>query len=181
MKIHTLTVQSTIDQQIFRDFSYFHNLTLGGRMTGFYVGSGLLAIFGAVNLFTGSPLLFFLCVACAVFIPLLYYLFYQRSLRNQIRANHLEVPRTAYTLTLDEIGVTASTEKERMTYPWANIFRVYRTNSYIYVYIIKNRAFIIPLKDVKGATPDALWDLICSHTDRTKVFKSCLLYTSRCV
>lgn len=171
MKIHTLTVQSTIDQQIFRDFSYFHNLTLGGRMTGFYVGSGLLAIFGAVNLFTGSPLLFFLCAACAVFIPLLYYLFYQRSLRNQIRANHLEVPRTAYTLTLDEIGVTASTEKERMTYPWANIFRVYRTNSYIYVYIIKNRAFIIPLKDVKGATPDALWDLICSHTDRTKVFK----------
>ena len=170
MKVQSVTIQSTIDEQTFRDFSYFHNLTLGSRMTGFVVSSALLVIFGAVNLLTGSLLLFVLCVGFAVFIPLLYYLFYQRSLRNQIRANQLHEPRAAYTLTLDDKGVTASTEKERMDYPWKNIFRVYRTQKYIYVYIIKNRAFIIPLKDVKGATPDALWDLICSHTDRTKVF-----------
>ena len=77
MKVQSVTIQSTIDEQTFLDFSYFHNLTLGSRMTGFVVSSALLVIFGAVNLLTGSLLLFVLCVGFAVFIPLLYYLFYQ--------------------------------------------------------------------------------------------------------
>ncbi len=172
MKIQTLTIQSVIDEKAFRDFSYFHNITMENRLMGFILGSALLAAFAVFNLVTGSMLLFSLCLGFAVFIPLIYYILYQRSLRRQIQANHLETPRTAYTLTLDSKGVTASTDKERMTYPWKNIFRVYRTPHYIYIYIIiKTRAFIIPLKDIKGATPDALWDLICSYTDQIKVYK----------
>lgn len=170
MKLQTLTVHSMIDEQTFRDFSYFHNLTLGNRKAGFLAGSVLLIFLAFLNLFTGSTPLFAICLGLALGVPGCYFLFYQRSLKNQIRANHLETPREAYTLTIDSAGVTASSGSEQMTYPWDRIFRVYRTPGYIYIYIIKNRAFILPLKDITGATPDALWELISSHTRRTRIF-----------
>ena len=171
MNFQSLTVHSMLDSSVFSDFSYFHNFVLGGRRYGFMFSIPLLIILALFNAATGSIPLFLICLFLAIVVPISYFLFYRRSLRNQILANQLETAREAYTLTIDNRGVTASTPTEQMTYPWNKIFRFYRTNHYFYIYIIKNRAFILPVKDMKGCTPDYLWEYVNTKMNRTKFFK----------
>lgn len=171
MNFQSITVPSMIDTPTFSDFSYFHNFVLGGRKEGFIFGVILLIVLAFVNLFTGSIPMFLICIGLAIIVPGGYFLFYRRSLRNQIAANNLTTPREAYTLTIDNRGVTASTATEKMTYPWNKIFRFYRTKHYFYIYIVKNRAFILPVKDLKGCTADLLWEYVNTKTDRTRFFK----------
>jgi len=170
MATPTITCKSIIDAKVFSDFSYFHNFILGNRKTGFITGSLFLLVTALLNLFTGSFSLFLVCLVLAIGVPFLYYLFYCRTLFNQIKANHLEIPREAYTITITESGVTASTATERITYPWNKIFRIYRTSEYFFLYIIKNKAFILPSRDVQGASQDHLWELIQEHTKNTRYF-----------
>lgn len=170
MALKSFTIQSMVDTTVFTDFSYFHNFILGNRKGGFLFSTVFLIALAFLNLYTGSLPLFTLCIGLAVGVPGLYYLFYRRSLRNQIKANHLETPREAYTLVIDEKGVNVANGTEQATYLWDNIFRVYRTSKYVYIYIIKNKAFILPLKDLKGGTPDALWKFVTDHTDRNRFF-----------
>lgn len=171
MNFQSVTVHSMLNATVFSDFSYFHNFILGGRRYGFIFSIILLTLIAFMNLFTGSVPMFLISIGLAVGVPLFYFLFYRRTLLNQIHANQLETDREAYTLTIDNRGVTASTSTEQMTYPWNKIFRFYRTNHYFYIYIIKNRAFILPVKDMKGCAPDYLWEYVNTKMDRTRFFK----------
>ncbi len=170
MALNSFTIKSMIDAEAFTDFSYFHNFILGNRRGGFIFSTSILVILAFINLFSDCMALFLICIGLAVGIPSSYYLFYKQSLRNQIKANHLETPKEAYTLIIDDKGITATNDTEHAVYLWNDIFRIYRTSKYIYIYIIKNKAFILPLKNLEGITPDSLWKFITNHTEKNRHF-----------
>lgn len=170
MASNSFRIKSKIDVETFTAFSYFHNFILGNTKIGFIFGTLSLILLAFVNLFTGSLPLFIIFILIAVAVPIIYYLFYKRTLLNQIKANDLTTPKDAYTLLINEEGVTAINQTEKALYPWNKIFRVYRTQKYIYIYIIKNKAFILPFKDLESTSPDVLWNYISSHTQKNKYF-----------
>lgn len=166
----SFTIESIIDKEVFTDFSYFHNFILGNRKNGFIFSTVFLIIMAFINLFTDSFVLFLLCMGLAFGVPILYYLFYKRSLNNQIKINHLDSPKQAYTLTIDNRGVSATTETEHALYKWNDIFRAYRTSKYFYFYIIKNKALILPVSNLVNLDPNTLWTFITAQTNKNKYF-----------
>lgn len=162
-------VHSTIDRNTFSDFSFFNCFRIHNRFISFLAFPVLMLICGYVNLVTGSPFLFWLFTAIGLIFPVGYLFFYRVSLKNQIQRNQLSTPRLAYTvhITADAIHVRSPTEET--SFHWDQIYRVYSYKSYIYLYITKARAFILPYKDIEDGTAEDLWNCITSHTDPLRV------------
>lgn len=170
MEIQPITVQTRIDETVFTDFSHFNSFRLSSRWLSLLLFPVVMAAFGAVNLLTGSRLLFYVFCAAGIALPLLYLLFYRVSLNKQIAAYQLEQPRSAYTVCLSADGIAVSTEKEKTEFCWEQVYRVFEMNDYTYLYITKARAFILPHCDVSQGTPEQLHQIFLDYLPQIRLF-----------
>lgn len=171
MSIPSITVPSHMNQQVFTDFSNFNSFRLHNRWLGLAGFPVLMIALSVVNRETGSDFLFYLFIACGIGLPLLYLLFYFVSLKQQVKANGLDTPRLAYTVTLSPHGVEVETDKEHAKYRWEQLYRVYVLPEATYVYITRARAFLLPHADLSdGVTPQELVALVSEHLPAVRLF-----------
>jgi hypothetical protein len=170
MKKNTVRVKTQIDDKVFSDFSHFNAFRLHNRWVGFLLFPFLMLGLGVINRVTGSEFLFVLFCLCATLIPTTYLIFYKVSLTRQIELHQLKTPRIAYTVELSESGMLVSTTSEQNFFKWSQIYRVFELDDYTYVYITKARGFILPLKDLESASPDALHGLFTEFLAPIRLF-----------
>ena len=170
MTIQPITVKTMMDTKVFTDFSHFNSFRLNKRWLSLVLFPVIIVAFGFVNLFTGSRLLFYVFCAAGIVLPLLYLLFYRVSIKKQIVAYQLEIPRCAYTVFLSKDGVAVSNEKEQAKLDWERVYRVFELDDYTYVYITKARAFILPHRDIADGTPEQLHQLFLEYLPSVRLF-----------
>ncbi|SMP58234.1 YcxB family protein [Anoxynatronum buryatiense] len=156
----SLVIRTTINAQVFRQFSYFNAFQMNHRGLMLLFFPVFLIILGVIHLNTGSRLFFYAYCGAGLLLPALYLTFYHVSLKRQIRLHGLDTPRVAYTVTLDPHEVQVVNAHETTTFQWHQVYRVFHLDHVSYLYLTKARAFILPHGDFHQGTPEALIKLV---------------------
>lgn len=106
-----------------------------------------------------------LCVGIG--IPISNYVRMAGGLKKQIADNRLETPRQVYTVLLGEKGVAQQlgeddTGSVSPVVPWEKVYGAWRTEDAIYLYVLNNRALLLPEGGVPE-TQDAIWEFLKTH------------------
>ena len=155
-----IVVRTTVNAQVFREFSHFNAFQMNYRGLMLLVFPVFLLLLAFIHLNTGSRLFFYLYCGAGLLLPLAYLIFYRVSLNRQIRLHRLETPRVAYTVTLGEKEVKVTSDTEKTTFQWHQVYRVFHLEQVSYLYLTKARAFILPHGDLQQGTPEALVTLV---------------------
>ena len=94
-------------------------------------------------------------------LPLSYFATFAQSMKNQVLASGLKRPKLVYTLVLTEKnkGIAVSNETEKAEYEWKQVHHAYRDMLATYLFITKDRAFILPHGCVEEGE-DEIWKLL---------------------
>ena len=150
---------TNVDARTFRDFSFFNSFLFHSRWISLALFPLVMTGLGILNLLTGSAFLFRLFLVLALLIPVLYLIYYGISLRNQIRVNNLTEKRQVYTTCFTNGKIAVTNENENQPMEWEHIHCLFRYKEYFYLYITKNRAFILPAEDLDDQkSADAFWE-----------------------
>ncbi|WP_320127898.1 YcxB family protein [uncultured Sphaerochaeta sp.] len=153
-------IQSTIDAKVFSDFSTFNFFVLHHRWTWFVLFPILLGGFAYANLITGSTILCILFIVIGCLVPLGSLLSFKISLKNQIKANSLDKVSLGYTVILGNEGIEVITEKEKQNLAWKQVYRLYLNKEYLYLYVSKTKAFILPFRGIEQGSKEELIHLV---------------------
>lgn len=159
------TIPCTIDQKSFRDFAVFNSFRFRWRGLSLMLFPLFMIVLAIINRNTGSNALFWIFLVLGFLMPAAYLFQFEISLRNQIRANHLEQPRVFYTVTVSPKTIVVENQTERQELPWDKLYRVFRYRDYIYIYATPARVFILTC----NAGEDEfrrLWEMIVQHTEK---------------
>lgn len=109
----------------------------------------------------GAVLLGCVLALVGIGMPMTYFGSFATSMKRQILTLGLSRPQHVYTLVLTEKakGIGVSNEKERADYEWKIVHHAYRDLMATYLFITKERGFIIPHTCVEEGE-DALWELL---------------------
>lgn len=150
-----------LDQKTFRRFALYDTFRRQKRWrlpVGF---AGILLAF-AVYLFlqTDKPqsgLMGGVLAAIGLSMPIIYFVSYYISLRENVIKHCL--PRVVYSLTLTDTDVTVRSggaKEEQQTLPWDTLFAARRVKGAIYLYALPTRAFLLP-DGQADVSADHLW------------------------
>jgi hypothetical protein len=161
-----------IDKDVFLNFAKFNFYHFQHRWLGLILFPLFLTLFAYFNLITGSTTLFFLFLAIGFIVPLGSIAIFRSNLKNQIKANNLEIPRLAYSVLCNSSGIVVSTDSQHANYPWSRIFRIYRTKKYLYIYVTKSKVFILPFEGLSQGTEKDLIDFTTGFLESGKFFQT---------
>ncbi|MCL2856389.1 MAG: YcxB family protein [Oscillospiraceae bacterium] len=165
MNSQSVTVNVVVDAKIFHRFTVFDNLVRKRGLllpAGFAVGMSALAwVFFAPldQRVLGSMVLFI-----GLVIPVSQVWGFFRSIKMQIKAYDLEHPKTVYSLCFaqEPNGIEVTNHgggDEPLRYEWDNLYGVYRVDGCVYLYVLPNKAFLLPDGQALEGT-DALWEML---------------------
>ncbi|MGH0054523.1 MAG: YcxB family protein [Sphaerochaetaceae bacterium] len=108
----------------------------------------------------GAILLGFVLLVVGLGMPIVYFATFFTSLRKQVKLQKLDPPRLVYTLQFEEDSdvLNISNDKEKVSYRWQEVFHAYYETDSIYLFITKDRAFLLPLASLGDS--NAVWKLI---------------------
>jgi len=94
-------------------------------------------------------------------LPIVYLGAFFNSVRQHISRHGLEKGKHVYTVNLSEQpdGIRVLNETEQAKYRWNLIYGAYRIKSCTCLYIIRDRAFLLPDDIIEGG-PYKLWELL---------------------
>lgn len=109
----------------------------------------------------GAKLLGTVLLMVGIGMPFSYFSAFAGSMKRQILTLGLSRPQHVYSLelTAKAKGIAVSNEKEQASYEWKMVHHAYRDLLATYLFITKDRAFILP-HDCCEEGEDALWELI---------------------
>lgn len=130
---------------------------------------GSAAICFIMSHIRGAVLLGWVLTLAGLGLPMSYFASFASSLKQQILSQGLKRPKNVYTLVLADNakGISVSNETEHADYPWKKIHHIYRDLTATYLFITKDRAFILPHQCIEEGE-DALWDLISRKVDSSR-------------
>jgi len=165
MENKSVTINAIVDALIFRKFAIFDNLYRKRIWVLPVIFASIMSVF-AIACFAmrgwaeqagmiGSVLLII-----GLGLPLAYIRLFYKSIKVQIKATGLESPRLVYTIRLscEPDGILAIIDDQTVRYEWRNLYGAYRVSSCIYLYVEKNRAFLLPDGQAEGG--EDIWSLL---------------------
>lgn len=178
MKKICIQIDTHMDAATFRDFSHFNSFQLGNRLITLTLFPIIMFALAVLNAMTGSFLFFWLFIGLGIVLPTSYLIFYKIALERQINTNDLTTPKKVYSLTINAKELLITSKTEKVSYRWNQIYRLFIMDKYIYVYLTKARAFILPYTDFIQGTPEELLALAEKNLPSIRLFdkrsKSCL-------
>lgn len=145
----SVTVETYVDDKVYRDFSDFNAFQIGYRWVSLAVMPLLLLVLAGVNFATGSTALGVICTIFGLLAPLSYLFRYVVSVKNQIKKFDLTTPRKFYEVRVSDKGIFVKNQTEKTSFTWEQTYRVYEREQYFYIFITKARGFILPLKGLE--------------------------------
>jgi hypothetical protein len=174
MKDAQITVNVTLDDKLLRRFTAFDMLAVKRMWLSPLIFALMMSGFSAVcfamtGRAEGAALLGGVLLAVGLGLPLLYVYRFISLLDAQVRRHGLGRPRKVYSLgfSRDADGVTAENPGgESARYEWARLYGAFRHAGCVYLYVTKNRAFILPEDQAKGGD---LWALLTEMLPKEKI------------
>jgi len=164
MSNETVKVNVVVDEKIFRKFYLFECFYRKRGYLSPLIFACIISAFATVC-FLLEDGTFLGVILLTVGLALPSYRFYRifNALKIQIRILDLKNPKEVYILSLSEtpngIEVTNHGEgEEPINYEWNNVYKVYRVNGCIYLYVLQEKAYILPMNQT-DKSPDALWQI----------------------
>jgi hypothetical protein len=164
MKDALVTVPVTLDEKALRRFTVFDMLTVKRMWRSPLIFALMMSGFATVCFFMvgraeGAALLGGVLLTVGLGLPILYAFRFARLVDAQVKRHGLTRPRLVYTLgfSREENGVFAENPGgESARYEWARLSGAFRDSGCVYLYVTKNRAFILPENQANGGD---LWAL----------------------
>ena len=160
-----MRIEVIMTEEIFRRFSMFDMFRRRKVWRAPAIWAAILCASAALcfvkGQVDGAKLLGTVLLVVGLGLPLCYFLSFALSLKQQIVTQGLKRPKLVYTLELaDKVkGISVTHEKDHADFEWKKIHHVYRDTTATYLFITKNRGFILPHQYVEEGE-EALWDLI---------------------
>ncbi len=178
MDKHKLVISVKMDAGIFLRFAVFDSLVFKKRWISPVLSGGILLLFAAVSfsragMTDGAVLLGAVLLAVGLFLSAGYFVYFFSSVRREIKKYGLDVPKPVYTLTLtDEAdGISVSSPNgETAAYEWERTYGLYRGKACSYLYITREKAFLLPDSDIPEGR-EALWRIAEKHGKAALVWK----------
>lgn len=168
-----MTIPVTLTEEIFRRFTMFDMLKRRKVWRSPAIFAAIMCTSGTVcyimNHVEGAVMLGTLLMAVGLGMPAVYFGSFFSSLKKQVLAYGLKRPQQVYTLTLSEKakGIGISNEKEHADYEWKQVFQVYRDELATYLFMTKDRAFILPHTCIEEGE-EALWKLLSKKVPKAR-------------
>ncbi len=165
----SVTVPAAPDGNTFMRFALFDTFRLKKRwklplfftcLMSFFA----LLCFGLRDSGNQAALLGFVLLGIGVLLPLVWFLLYLSSVRKEARKLGLSGDKVCYETQLGESGVTVVRGAEHADWPWENLHAAWRVRGCIYLYVLPERAFLLP----EDENADLAWDIICGHLPEQK-------------
>lgn len=176
MESKPVTVNVVIDAGIFRKFAAFDNLYLRRRwispaVFAFIMSASACVCFAMRGSAAHAVMLGCVLLLAGLGFPVVYLWTFFGSIKSQIKIHKLEKPQPAYSLRLsiepDGVQVT-NPGGEFAKYEWQSMYGVYRVAGCTYLYVVSNKAFLLPDGQAdEGA--DALWQLLADMLPAEKL------------
>lgn len=168
----SITVPVKLTAKSFRDFALYDTLARQRKWVPPVVFCLILSVSAAIcyALRDRSPnagLLVSVLLAVGIGLPLVYFISFFSSIRQQNRRMGLTKPKEVYTVTLDANGVHVDAGGQHMDHSWASLYRAYRRPEAVYLYASPKQAYLLPYADTD---PQALWTLLSHHLPADKLF-----------
>ena len=160
-----MRIEVTMTEELFRRFTMFDMMKRRKVWRAPAILAGILCPCGIIcfvmSHVRGAVVLGFLLMLVGLGMPFSYFASFASSLKQQILAQGLKRAKVVYTLVLTEKakGIAVSNEKEHADYEWKKVHHAYRDELATYLFITRERAFILP-HDCIEEGEDALWDLL---------------------
>lgn len=173
-----MKIEVILTEEMFRRFTMFDMMKRRKVWRSPAIWAAILCTCGAVcfvmNHVRGAVLLGSVLLLVGLGMPLSYFATFASSLKKQILALGLVRPLHVYTLVLTEKakGIRVSNEKEQADYEWKQVHHVYRDTLATYLFITKERGFILP-HDCIEEGEDALWNLLRKKLPAERRTESC--------
>lgn len=172
MNNRDITIQSFIDARMFSEFAWFDLLRVRKRwrrptlFAVFFVVIAALA-FSRSGTVDHAALLGGVLLAVGVGLPAVYFFAFHQSVRRQ--SAKLTGKEAAYTVTLNEQGVSVVKGKQNANYSWSDVHAIHRLKRCICIYVEVNHAFLLPSTDNSDAIR-AAWELMTTHLTSKQLF-----------
>ena len=160
-----MRIEVILTEELFRRFTVFDLFRRRKVWKGPAIWAAILCACGGICLYMshvrGASLLGFVLMLVGIGLPLSHFGNFAASMKRQILAMGLKRPQHVYTLVLTDKakGIAVSNDREKADYEWKIVHHVYRDVLATYLYITKERAFILPHTCLEDDA-DGLWALI---------------------
>lgn len=171
----TMKLPVLLEQNAFRKFAFFDSYVRNKRWLPSAVAAAALLV-GACLCFLlmdDGTLIGGALMCVGIGLPISNFSKMRLGLKKQIADNHLETPRQVYTVLLSKEGVAQQLGQDDAgsvspVVPWKKIYGAWRTDTAIYLYVLQNRALLLPDGEIPE-TQDAVWDFLTSHLPQEKL------------
>jgi hypothetical protein len=174
-----IIVESKIDKKIYLDFFRFNCFYMNKHARNSFLFPLLLLLFAIFNWFVGSAYLGWILFVLALITPIWILITYRSQAEKQIRQFDLNSPKVFYTISFSSNGIYIRNKKEKADYNWDTVYSIYRTSCYMYLYLTKTKAFIIPFEGILSSTPELLWQLFTDNVEATKLITKTVRHESK--
>ncbi len=156
MENRSITTAVNLNNEIFKRFAWFDAFFRQGRfklLLGFAV---IMSAFGVIALLfapgdTDSSALVFILFGVGLLLPTAHVLQFSSSLNKQCKLYGLKNGKYVYTITLADDEISISDGKgENAKHKLEMLHKIYVDEDASYIYVIKQKAFLLPYKDING-------------------------------
>ncbi len=172
----SMTIAVKLNEQHYRQFLIFNILKRLKLYRSPVIFASILT-FSAIICFVmyqveGAVLLGTVLLVVGLGVPVVYFASFFATVKKQVKLQKLNPPRLVYTLQFseDSDAVAISNEKEQASYRWQDVYHAYFEKECIYLFITRDRAFLIPYEVVEDK--DAVCNLITSKLGRNRCTQS---------
>lgn len=157
-----IVVATRMTREVFYDFGRFHNYRAFHRYLRMLLIPLFMFLLAFLNLKEGRPEFSVLVLILGILFPVISVLNSRRSLKSQM--NQMKLGDTqghvVYNIKLSEDGIDIQNRNEHLHIAWDKLLRAYILDQYCYLYILKNKAFILPYKNIQSGTMEELLELL---------------------
>ncbi len=175
MENQPVILLSRITPETFRAFALFDAFQRQKRWRGPALFALIFSAFAAVCFTLGrdlpqSGLLGGVLLAVGLGLPLFYIMYFLHSVEAQTKKLRLAQKRPAYTVRLDETGLSVEQNGEKASWAWAALTAAYRLPQCVCLYPTPRNAFLLPEEADTRREVERSWELILTHLEEGKVF-----------
>jgi len=159
-----MTIAVRLSESHFRHFIIFNILKRLKLYKSPVIFASILT-FSAIICFVmhsveGAVLLGSVLLVVGLGVPVVYFTTFFTSLKKQVKQQKLDPPRLVYTLQFEEDSdvLEVTNDKEIAKYRWQDVFHAYYEADCIYLFITKDRAFLLPLALLENS--NKVWKII---------------------
>ena len=165
MKRSTCSVEAWITPDVYREFALFDTLIRRRAWQRPVLFAVLMGAFAAVcfvlrNRSEQAILLGGVLLLVGLGLPACYIGQFLWSVR--VQARKLDRTRAAYTIFMDEEGVTVTAGADQVRRPWNSLAGAWRLRTCVCLYASNERAWLLPTEQ-KGTDGDKIWSFVTAH------------------